>query len=1275
MQDTQQRILFCNTDYTGGAWYRILTPSTTLQNSHYAHTVAYAQPLDEASIKVLAPDVVVFQHHASDPEIQTLRMYRKALPKAFFIYDIDDAFWAVPKESLHFAALPKDIELRIITAANLCDRIITPTDFLASKMREKTKVKDIQVLPNMLRAANLQQMTSTRRKTRTQHEKPRVGWIGGIGHAGDIEVLEHLVQKLHDEVQFVFMGMTPEKVDQAWLEIHEPVPIQEYHQKLASLDLDLALAPLADNEFNRCKSSLRVVEYGACGYPVIASDIEPYKHFTNITRLPFLPHVWETAVREALRNPSALEEQGEKLYAEINTHHKAETHVQKLANAFTPPKKTFHLPSSQPVSDGLLIVGGEVEGYTSANSFEEALTYPTADVLWLAPDTQMRAEDATALAEKTAAMGVGSASAFTNDGLYPVQGQFVPLQNDVVSAIRVAAETCANTESIVVPYPIGSAVVLRAAVLAAIGAPDMKRFGSRAVALLDWGARATEAGFSAVLAPGVFAHALKHHDDGENEEAVRASQAWNPVFTQELSRFKHHEQVAFAAQSIELMLNREQYKHPATSKAYQDWFQVFASLSPNDKDRVKEELKDWKTLPTFSIIMPVYNPDLEAFREAIASVEAQIYPHWELLIVDDASTNPAVWGEINFAAERDPRIKIKRRDENGHICAASNDAIEMASGEWMICLDNDDTIEDYALYAVAKTIVEKPDLQFIYSDCDKISPEGNLIDPYFAPDFNYDLLLAQNYVTHLSAYRLDKVKELGGYVLGTHGSQDWDMVLRYLPATCGFPIDRSKIHHIQQVLYHWRQSDSSAAGSVNAKPYAYPTGRKAVLDHLKATNQAAAMQPHPLSPSFNMVRYLMPKELPLASIIIQTRDNPEQLGQCINSLVDTTLYGNYEIIVLDNGWKKNALRDVKHKDRVTLVANTGPFNYAAANNKGAELAKGELLCFLNDDTQIIESAWLNDLCGAALRPWVGAVGPRLIYADGTVQQCGTMINMDAPFPTKAIHAFQRNHIQNPGTVGRGVLASEWAAVSGACMVIRKSVYTEMNGMDAKTFPRDYNDVDLCLRLMQKNYVNVTVAHILVLHHEAQTKSRWKQEHDAEALRADEAALVARHGSFVDPYWNKNLAFTPNLDQISGQPPKIIGAEDEMRERVLVVNGNHEIALWYYAEGYLPYCASLNGHQMAMNYPRMDRVNVMDTRDPPADLLFVCQLLGITKVILHGIGEGTYGILPHLQQLEEYGLVVEYNPIPAPKEEMLPDPIKAFLWASATKMNLDDAAQS
>ncbi|MDE3023403.1 MAG: glycosyltransferase, partial [Pseudomonadota bacterium] len=834
--------------------------------------------------------------------------------------------------------------------------------------------------------------------------------------------------------------------------------------------------------------------------------------------------------------------------------------------------------------------------------------------------------------------------------------------------IRTAQNSAGNPAAIEIPHPTGPAVFLNKNALAKIGLPDTNRFPDRAAALLDWGARASSLGFNHSLDLNKFAHAAQTSATKETGEQLILANGWNPFFTQQIKESKHTEALNFAAQNIELTFNNIAYKQPFANQSYEDWHKINKPMTAKSKAVMESTMAGRSNFPKFSIIMPVFNTPIQELKSAIDSVQSQVYPNWELIIVDDASTNEDIRLFLN-EYESSEQIRIERRSENGHICQASNDAIAVATGDWMLCLDHDDTVEPYALYMLASEIVANENLVFIYSDSDKISPDGKLVDPYFTPDFNYDLLLAQNYVTHLSAYKLDIVKGIGGYRKGYEGSQDWDLTLRYLTATGNIQGERSGIKHIPHVLYHWRQSKDSVSANIMNKPYARQAGIQAVADHLKETKQNCSITPHNIVPIFNMVRFLLPKDQPKASIIIQTKDNHEQLGICVNSILEKTAYNNYEIIVMDNGWRKDALKNIKKNDKVKLFSASGPFNYAKTNNTGADYASGEFLCFLNDDTQIIESSWLLDLVALAARPWTGAVGPRLLYPDGHVQQAGTIIDLSMPAGQKAIHAFQREQVASPGVGGRGVLAAEWSAVTGACLVIEKRKYQEMNGMDANQFPLDYNDVDLCLRLMKAGYKNVCAGHIIVLHHEGMSKKKNKKTFTDEQVIDSESAFAKRHEGFVDPYLNANQQFHPHLRAILTAPPQLPFNESIERESMLVINGGHKEAIALYFDDVKAFCMNANGHTLGFSYPRMDRVAILDSRDSPSDLLYICHMLGISKILMNGIGNSTYGLIDYLLEAEKYGIEVIYHFVESEKEERLPDEIKAFIWAKARKIDL------
>uniref|UniRef100_UPI0028A18B45 glycosyltransferase n=1 Tax=Candidatus Igneacidithiobacillus taiwanensis TaxID=1945924 RepID=UPI0028A18B45 len=333
--------------------------------------------------------------------------------------------------------------------------------------------------------------------------------------------------------------------------------------------------------------------------------------------------------------------------------------------------------------------------------------------------------------------------------------------------------------------------------------------------------------------------------------------------------------------------------HVARSqRTYADWIRNFDTLRESDRSTIRAQVASWEKPPRISVLMPVYNPPVKYLQLAIDSVCQQLYPHWELCIVDDASTDPKVREVLTRSVENDHRIKVKHRAENGHISVASNDALAMATGEYVALLDHDDLLTEHALYWVAATALANPHADLIYSDEDKIDEAGVRSDPYFKPDWNPELLLGQNYINHLGCYRRERVESIGGFRLGYEGSQDWDLVLRFTEG-----LDASRIVHIPAVLYHWRMLSSSTAVSLDAKPYAIEASRKAVLDHLERQGIAVDMEAV-CNCVYHLPRFQV-QGMPLVSIIIPTRNGFADLESCVESL-DRTSWKNTELLIIDN---------------------------------------------------------------------------------------------------------------------------------------------------------------------------------------------------------------------------------------------------------------------------------------------------------------------------------------------------------------------------------------
>lgn len=1247
-------ILMHNANAFGGGHYRILQPASLLRQHGYAIAQAHHQLLENGMLDVLRPDALVVQFQQTDAQIEALRRYRKVLKDTFFVYEIDDLFWQVPDTSIHKAGIAPDTKDRIKTAASICDAITVTTDALAKEMRRLTGMKDIRILPNEVPMHFINAALAGRRSATITSTKPRVGWAGGIGHTGDLQIVAEIMKILGDEVHWVFMGMTPPGVEQADVEYHPGVSFENYPAGLGALRLDIALAPLEDNNFNRCKSDLRLLEYGAAGFPTIASNIVTYQDCPYVHRLPNDAQAWADAIREMLADKPILEGYAESLHRWVVDTRCMDRNLEHRVKAYLPRNTVTFIPAAAPHGDfpgAVVTVGANLPGLQNFPTFTAAWeAAPGSNILYLRPDA---AVNPLQFARILNALQPGSASisALTNDSVYPTPTAFSAMDPIAAQKLDMTAMVL-DDEPVHIPCPTGPCILFARSALYRYGLPDDRAYVDLELAFMDWGARAAESGSQHTMVPNVYIHAGTRINRTKEavEWAVNHVCAWMPQMSASLQNYVKTDPLAKVRENLELAFHRFHYDTPPVEGSYAGWVQVYDTIGTADVAAIRAETETWAYKPHINIVMPVFDPDPSALRAAIESVTDQAYGQWTLLIVDDASTNPIVRGVIE-SHQFHSQIKIHFRTENGHICQASNDALRMAepgydAPSWVVFLDHDDVLAPHALWMIAREIVTDNNLQFIYSDADKLKEDGTRDAPYFAPDFNYELLLASNYVTHLAAYRLDGIRAIGGLRPGYEGSQDWDLVLRYLADRCGTPPDRKLIRHIPRVLYHWRMSPNSTSANINAKPYALEAGRRAVLDHLQATGQTGAfVGPNPQAPVCVMVRFLISEPAPMVSIIIPTRDHDQVLSRCMGSLLARTLYPNYEVLIVDNGSKDPAtlrlLTEAQKDKRVRVLRRPGPFNFSRMNNDAAREAKGEFLCLLNDDTEIVEPAWLNDLVGLAGRKDVGAVGAKLMYPNGTVQQNGIMIDWNARPGAKAMHVFQQLPVNHPGQASRNLITQEWTALTGACMVVRKRLYLEMDGLDEETFPIDYNDVDFCLRLYKQGYRNLVSAQAIVVHHEGATKKKHVKEHAFARVVADEARLMERHGDVHDGQWNRNLMFHPHLDKAASAAPAKPWSVD--RQRVLIVNGTVEDAMRAWNEGKTPFCATLNGHHLHVTYPQLAHVRPIDVRGPIEPFVEILGALEIPQLDFCGVGNGTAGLIGFLAAVADVGWRVEYRP--------------------------------
>jgi GT2 family glycosyltransferase len=562
-------------------------------------------------------------------------------------------------------------------------------------------------------------------------------------------------------------------------------------------------------------------------------------------------------------------------------------------------------------------------------------------------------------------------------------------------------------------------------------------------------------------------------------------------------------------------------QHRLRRVSYRHWARQFDRLSKGDIRAIDEATARLAHRPLLSVLMPVYNTDPRWLRAAIASVQQQLYTNWELCIADDGSSLPRV-GEVLRESQRcDPRIKIDFRPVNGHISAASNSALALASGEFIVLLDHDDVLPRHALMAVVHELNRHPDADIIYSDEDRIDEKGRRYDPHFKPDWSPELFYGQNLISHLGVYRTELVRRVGGFRQGFEGSQDYDMALHAIEHS-----RPDRIRHIPHVLYHWRAIPGSTSLGVEEKAYAHDAARRAVREHCARTGLQASCEPAPNVPYHQRIRYPLPNPPPQVTIIIPTRDRVDFLTRCVGSIVARSTYKAFDIVIVDNGSSeaesKSYFEHVQRQPCVSVIHIDGPFNFSRLNNLAASRARGELLCFLNNDTEIISPGWLEEMVSLAARPHVGAVGAMLYYPDDTIQHAGVVLGLGGI----ASHAHRKFPRGAPGNYGRAGLTQTMSAVTAACMVLRKSTFDAVGGFD-ETLAVAYNDVDLCLRLMARGFRNVWTPFAELYHYESVSRGDDSQGASRPRFLAESQLMRDRWQPLLDadPYYNPNLSLT------------------------------------------------------------------------------------------------------------------------------------------------------
>ncbi|HEY3142778.1 MAG TPA: glycosyltransferase [Acidimicrobiales bacterium] len=531
------------------------------------------------------------------------------------------------------------------------------------------------------------------------------------------------------------------------------------------------------------------------------------------------------------------------------------------------------------------------------------------------------------------------------------------------------------------------------------------------------------------------------------------------------------------------------------------------------------------TEPFFSVVTPVYNPPAPVLEAMLASVRNQSFANWEHCLVDDGSSEPHVRKILDRASRDDSRVRVFYRESNGGIVAASNDALQRATGEFVALLDHDDELDPEALRLAHETLVADPEVDYLYTDEDLIDETGRCFNPFLKPDWSPERMRTQMYTCHLSIHRRRLALEVGGFDAAFDGSQDWDLVFKVTEKA-------RKVAHIRQVLYHWRMvAGSTALEGIDAKPWAFAAGTRAIQAHCDRVGFPATAEHDDV---LFGIYHLRPRleTRPLVSIIIPTAGRPREVwgeqrvlvSHCVQSILAKSTYDNYELIcVVDHSMDPTVLAGLQAMagERLRIVHSTQPFNFAERINLGALAASGDHLLLLNDDMEVITPDWIERLVMYSSFPGIGAVGGKLLLSDGRIQHVGVMFQQG--WPGHIYRGFAREF---GGYRGNTLVAGNLLAVTGACIMSSREAFESVGGFST-LFPLNYNDVDYCLKLNAEGQRVVLDPDTVLYHFESSSR--------ASDVRPWENDLLHRRwGAWVNPDPYSSPGILPSVDLVPVQ---------------------------------------------------------------------------------------------------------------------------------------------
>ncbi len=546
---------------------------------------------------------------------------------------------------------------------------------------------------------------------------------------------------------------------------------------------------------------------------------------------------------------------------------------------------------------------------------------------------------------------------------------------------------------------------------------------------------------------------------------------------------------------------------------YSQWIQKHL---PSPRELNAQRKYDFLYTPKISIVVPLYKSPEKYLDALVESIRSQSYENWELCLSDGSGPDSPLNEILDRYEKLDERIKVVRNQQQLHIAENTNEAIKIATGDFIAFADHDDLLTPNAMFEVTKALNDNMELEVLYSDEDKVSVGEKFMQPHMKPDFNIDLLRTVNYICHLFVVKREMIDRVGMLRPEFDGAQDYDFIFRCVEAT-------TKIHHIPKVLYHWRFFEGSTAENPESKLYAFEAGKRAIQAHYERVGiHAEVMQGEYLG--LYRTKYIRDYD-PLISIIIPNKDHIDDLDRCITSIEEKSTYRNYEYIIVENNSDQEETfqyyKDLEARnEKVRVVYWKDEFNYSAINNFGASFARGEYLLLLNNDVEVINGDWMEEMLGYCMREDVGVVGARLYYDDDTIQHAGVVVG----FGGIAGHAFVQQKRGFTGYCHRIICAQDYSAVTAACMMVTKSVFDEVGGL-TEELKVAFNDVDFCMKVRAAGKLVVYNPYAELYHYESKSRGLEDTPEKIARFNSEIATFEKRWPEILrdgDPYYNPNL---------------------------------------------------------------------------------------------------------------------------------------------------------